>query len=169
MSHYEIRVADLALMLSFYTKTLGFIITDRGAGTEGLVFLSRSAREHHQIVLSPDVQNGDSQRLDHIAFRASSLGDLRSYQTMLADTPHETVTHGTTWSLYFLDPERNRLEIFADTPWYVQQPTRLPVDLAATDDELLETSRNMLRPLPGFRSYSTWLRAHRSEIARPIL
>ncbi len=163
MSHYEIRVADLTAMLNFYIETLGFVITDRGAGTDGLVFLSRSPHEHHQIVLNPDPQNGDTRRLDHVAFRVPSLDDVRIYQTMLADTDHESVTHGTTWSLYFSDPERNRLEIFTDTPWYVEQPTRLPISFAVTDDELRENSRRMLQSLPGFTPYSTWLRAHRSE------
>lgn len=165
MSHYEIRVADLAPMLAFYTETLGFVITDRGADANGLVFLSRSAHEHHQIVLNPDSRNGDDRRFDHVAFRVPSLNDLRSYQAMLADTEHETVTHGTTWSLYFFDPEENRLEIFCDTPWYVEQPTRLPIDLAVTDDELHQNSRRILRSLPGFTPYSTWLRTHRSDIA----
>jgi len=165
MSHYEIRVADMASMLAFYTETLGFIITDRGTGPAGLVFLSRSANEHHQIVLNPNAQTGDSWRFDHVAFRVISLDDLRTYQTMLAETEHETVTHGTTWSVYFCDPENNRLEIFTDTPWYVEQPTRIPIDLAMTDDELHETSRRMFQSHPRFGPYSAWLRAHRSAIA----
>lgn len=167
MSHYEIRVAELAPMLTFYTETLGFVITDQGAGADGLVFLSRSAQEHHQIVLNPSIQNGDTQRLDHVAFRVQSLEDLRTYQAMLADIEHETVTHGTTWSLYFFDPESNRLEIFVDTPWYVEQPTRLPIDLSLSDGELHETSRRLIQTRPGFLPHSTWLRAHGSAIAPP--
>lgn len=31
-------------------------------------------------------------------------------------------------SIYARDPEGNRLEIFIDTPWYVDQPMRVPVD-----------------------------------------
>ena len=44
-------------MEGFYTRLLGFTVTDRGqlqgaAGPVSLVFLSRDPDEHHQIVLA---------------------------------------------------------------------------------------------------------------------
>jgi catechol 2,3-dioxygenase len=38
-------------------------------------------------------------------------------------------THGNAMSIYFRDPEGNRLEVFMDTPWYCEQPLREPIDL----------------------------------------
>ena len=46
------------------------------------------------------------------------------------------VSHGNALSVYFHDPEGNRIELFVDTPWYVQQPLRLPMDMRLSDDEL---------------------------------
>lgn len=54
--HIGIYVTDIAKMVDFYTRILGFSITDqaqiRGAD---VVFLSRNPDEHHQIVLSRGV------------------------------------------------------------------------------------------------------------------
>lgn len=168
MSHYEVRAHDFVAMLDFYTAVLGFVITDRGPGPHGLTFLSRSADEHHQVVLNPDpAPEGPAGRLDHIAFRVESLKDLRNFHSrLMTDTDREvaTVTHGTTWSLYFHDPDGNRLEIFADTPWYVDQPTRLPIDLDVTDSDLLLASEQLLASLPGFTSQAKWQAEHRSSL-----
>ena len=46
------------------------------------------------------------------------------------------VTHGNALSVYFLDPEGNRVEFLIDTPWHVPQPYRIPVDLSLPDEEL---------------------------------
>jgi hypothetical protein len=34
------------------------------------------------------------------------------------------------------DPEGNRIELFVDTPWYVQQPLRIPMDMNLPDPAL---------------------------------
>jgi catechol-2,3-dioxygenase len=169
MSHFEIRVQDLTRMLTFYTETLGFVITDRGTGPDGLIFLSRSRDEHHQVVLNPAPDgHGDPMRIDHIAFRVSTLSGLRAFRSRLAASVGvETVTHGTTWSLYFHDPEHNRIEIFTDTPWHVEQPTRLPVSLDVDDARLHETSRELIQPLPGFASHEAWAAQHRKDMRSP--
>ena len=51
-SHVGLFVHDLALMVDFHHRVLGFTITDRGeletpAGRVELVFPSRDPREHH--------------------------------------------------------------------------------------------------------------------------
>ena len=46
------------------------------------------------------------------------------------------ISHGNAWSMYFKDPEGNRIELFVDTPWYVKQPLRIPMDMRLPDDEL---------------------------------
>ena len=37
------------------------------------------------------------------------------------------VTHGNSVSLYFRDPEGNRIECYLDSPWYCAQPQRMEV------------------------------------------
>jgi catechol-2,3-dioxygenase len=141
VSHLEFRVRDLAAMEAFYTQALGFVVTDRGAGEAGMVFLSRSPAEHHQIVLNPVGKDaaGAPDRLDHVAFRLSALAELRALHGALetaAAARLETVSHGNSWSVYCLDPEGNRLELFVDTPWHVDQPVRFAIDLALPDAAL---------------------------------
>ena len=115
LSHFEIKVRDLPKMEEFYTGTLGFLVTDRSPpGSHQMVFLSCDAGEHHQIVLA-ESESGDfsAGSIDHLAFRISDLQSLRRLQRALksyANLAIETVSHGTTWSIYFRDPEGNRLE-----------------------------------------------------------
>jgi len=142
LSHFEIKVRDLVRMEAFYTETLGFVVTDRSAGGAAqMVFLSGNAGEHHQIVLAEEhVGSFAAGSLDHLAFRVGDLGELRSCHGRLrayGNLSIETVSRGTSWSVYFRDPESNRIELFVDTPWHVAQPLRFPIDLTMEDDELI--------------------------------
>jgi catechol-2,3-dioxygenase len=67
------------------------------------------------------------------------------------------VTHGNAISLYFRDPEGNRIELFFDTPWYCRQPVREPVDFARTDDEILADAERVARSLPDFKPREAWM------------
>jgi catechol 2,3-dioxygenase len=168
VSHLEFRVRDAAAMETFYTGALGFVVTDRGEGPDGMVFLSRSPDEHHQIVLNPvGDKAGEPDRLDHVAFRVDTLADLRRLHRALeaADAARlETVSHGNTWSIYFLDPEGNRLELFVDTPWHVDQPVRFPVDLSLPDDMLAAATEAEIRKRNGFRGIDAWRNEHKERI-----
>lgn len=69
-SHMGFYVRDLPLMEDFYSRVLGFTVTDRGElptpkGKVGLVFLSRDPNEHHQIVLATG-------RPDNLPFTSST-------------------------------------------------------------------------------------------------
>jgi catechol 2,3-dioxygenase len=159
LSHFELFVSDVECMAEFYTRYLGFVITDRGAGAEGMVFLSRNPQEHHQLVLNPrQFDIAIESPVDHIAFRVASLQQLRRFYESLRGSPAElkTVSHGTTWSIYFRDPEDNRLELFTDTPWHVNQPCRFEVDFALADAELSDFTDQQIKHLPGYRELSAW-------------
>ena len=166
LSHLELRVKDVNLMERFYTEVLGFIATDRGQGVNAMVFLSRSPDEHHQIVLSPG-GDGRSGALDHIALRVDGLDALRRIFNLLKDfkdVRYETVSHGTTWSIYVEDPEGNRVEVFADTPWHVAQPVRFEIDLDLTDEELLRRTEDAIRERREFGPAKDWQKAHRKRM-----
>jgi len=173
LSHFEIRVRDVARMEDFYSRVLGFVVTDRsrpgGPGSRRMVFLSAAAGEHHQIVLA-EADAGDAAlgALDHLAFRAEDLTGLRAVHRGLEShggLEIATVSHGTTWSVYFRDPEGNRIEFFVDTPWHVDQPVRFPIDLALSDDALVAATERKISSLPGFQPAERWFAAHRRRLA----
>ena len=142
-SHVGIFVADLPAMTDFYARVLSLAVTDAGdLGEARLTFLSGDPAEHHQIVLvSGRPAATGFNTINQISFRLGTLGDLRRLHQRLVDDGRVTglaaVTHGIAWSVYGLDPEANRLEFFVDTPWYIEQPIREPMDLTLTDAEIL--------------------------------
>ncbi|WP_281560817.1 VOC family protein [Thalassomonas sp. RHCl1] len=169
LSHVELYVQDLTQMEAFYTKALGFVVTDRGEGKNGMVFLSRSPNEHHQIVLNPRQSHRSiASPVDHISFRVGSLTELRLFNTSLQQMPEiniQTVSHGSTWSIYFRDPEDNRFEIFTDTPWYVNQPCKFTVDFTLTDEALIEFTESKIKELPGYSIANEWKKSHRENLS----
>lgn len=169
LSHIELYVQDIVQMEQFYTKNLGFIVTDRGDGKNGMVFLSRSPSEHHQIVLNPVASHRTFESpVDHISFRVASISELRVFNAALASMPDmkfQTVSHGTAWSIYFRDPENNRFEIFTDTPWYVHQPCKFSVDLTLSDQDLIKFTEHKIKELPGFALASDWNKVHKTSLA----
>ena len=53
LSHVAIPVTDMACMRQFYTRTLGFVVTDQKGEYPGeTVFMSANPNEHHQVVLA---------------------------------------------------------------------------------------------------------------------
>ena len=167
LSHSAVRVVDLPRMLAFFTDVLGFVVTDRRPlESREMVFLSRSPGEHHQIVL---VSGGDKpkQEINHLAFRVETLADLRKILAVVAEQPDtalETVSHGTTWSIYFRDPENNRYEVLTDTPWHVAQPLRFEVDYSLSDEELIAATEERIRDLPDFAPKEEWRAAHTKRL-----
>lgn len=129
-SHAVLYVHDLDVMLDFYTRTLGFEVTDRGPmGDENapdIVFLSQNPNEHHQIAMVPVRKDQDaSNSVNHFAFRTDSFDKLQALHDKLKRMEGiriNPLSHGNTLSIYFNDPERNGIEVFWDTPWHVAQP-----------------------------------------------
>ncbi len=163
LSHFEIKARDVARLEDFYTRILEFVVTDRSApGAHQMVFLSLNPGEHHQIVLA-EAGGGDfgAGSLDHLAFRVDGLGPLRQYHKALrgyGGLPIDTVSHGNSWSIYFRDPEGNRLELFADTPWHVAQPVRFAINLSLPDDELIEKTKAKIASFTDFQPAKQWFK-----------
>lgn len=158
-SHMGIYVTDPERMLDFYTRVLGFSITDRARirGAD-LVFVSRNPEEHHQIVLVPGRDPGSPSTINQISFRVISLPELRRCHALLEKegvAGLSPINHGGSWSVYFLDPEGNRLELFAQTPWYMP-PVSIPLDLAASDEEIHRITEAMVEADPGHMKRTDW-------------
>jgi catechol-2,3-dioxygenase len=160
-SHMGIFVTDAPRMEDFYTRVLGFSVTDRGnLGSTALVFLSRDPREHHQIVLAsgrPDAAGFNS--INQISFRMADFAGLREMHRRLEEEGVKQlapVSHGNALSVYFKDPEGNRIELFIDTPWYVEQPVRIAMDMKLSDAEIWAWAEREARKLPGFKPVEEW-------------
>jgi catechol-2,3-dioxygenase len=168
LSHVELYVQDIIQMEDFYTNKLGFVVTDRGEGNSGMVFLSRSPDEHHQIVLNPrESYRSIESPIDHISFRVNAISQLRTFNSSLKSIPEiklQTVSHGTTWSIYFRDPENNRFEIFTDTPWHVNQPCKFAIDLDLSDEKLIQFTKNEIKNLAGYSLVSEWKKSHENSL-----
>ena len=168
-SHMGMFVADLARMRDFYTRVLGFNITDRGKlGSTTLLFLSRDPREHHQIVMaSGRPQSLPFNPINQISFRMAEFAGLREMHRRLAGERVKElhpVSHGNALSVYFHDPEGNRVELFVDTPWYCQQPVRMPMDMKMSDAQLWAWAEAEVRKQPDFKPVEEW----RAQLARQI-
>jgi catechol 2,3-dioxygenase-like lactoylglutathione lyase family enzyme len=173
-SHVGFFVHDLERMAELYTRLLGFTISDRGEldtprGKVSLVFLTRDPREHHQVVLaSGRPKELPFNAINQISFRVQDFAGLRTLYRALQDEKGVSeiapVSHGNALSVYFRDPEGNRVELFVDTPWYVEQPMRIPMDMSMSDEALWQWAERTARERPGYKPVEQW----RAELANRI-
>jgi len=170
LSHVGFYVTDINKMVDFYTRFLGFTVSDRGPRPDGeIVFMTRDASEHHQLVFASGRPAELSFNvINQISFRLDGLATLREMHAELKNEPVDVlgpVTHGNALSIYFLDPEGNRVELLIGTPWYVPQPCRLPVDLSLSDEQMWASIEKTIRDMPGFKSHSDWQREIATKLA----
>ena len=76
----------------------------------------------------------------------------------------ETILIGAGDASKLGDPDGNRVELFVDTPWYITQPTREPLDLSLSDADLLAAVEAFARTQPGFRPRAEWSAEMRRRI-----
>jgi catechol 2,3-dioxygenase-like lactoylglutathione lyase family enzyme len=171
LSHFGMFVTDINRMVDFYTRFLGFAVSDRGPNPNGeIVFMTRDPREHHQLVMaSGRPKDLQFNVINQISLRVDSLGTLRELYLGLKDEPVEIlgpISHGNALSVYFRDPEGNRVELLIDTPWYVPQPHRMPVDIMQSDEQLWGSIEKHCRGIPGFKSRQEWMADVEKKIAQ---
>ena len=170
LTHVGVQVRDLDQMISFYQRTLGMVLTDRGEYYLGgeIAFLSRNPNEHHQFVIASGRKDDpETTPINQISFRVDSLEDLITYhKNLLADQVpiQRTITHGNAWSIYFFDPEGNRIELYCVTPWYVEQPYGIPIDLNAPIAEIMKITEDMIKDNPTKISQEQWSNQLRAKI-----
>jgi catechol-2,3-dioxygenase len=168
-THFGLFVQDVDRMAAFYKDVLSFVETDRGIlnGRE-IVFLSRDPSEHHQIVFYKGLTAPPREEVvNQISFRVSDLESLLAfYPRVLASGADDVrpINHGNAWSVYFRDPEHNRVEVYATSPWYVSQPCREPLDISQSADRIRAVSEAWCRAQPSYRPAEEF----REEIAAKI-
>ena len=169
MGHIGVYVTDIDKMTDFYRRVLGFTVTDGGPLRDGqMAFLSRNSGHHHQVVFVTGRPPESYSTINQISFEVGSLGDLRAYyEAFVAEGIEgiDPVDHGNAWSVYFHDPEGNRLEVFMDTPWYVKQPKRETLDFSLSDEGVHETTIARFGEDETFRPVEDWRDDVKKQIA----
>jgi catechol 2,3-dioxygenase len=159
LSHVGIYVHDVPRMIEFYTKVLGFVVSD-GAEDGRITFLSRNPSDHHQLVLVRGrTTEAEVPMVQQVSFNVGTLPQVQKAFRKVRDAGCEGISpicHGNAWSVYFQDPEGNRIEMFCDTPWYVPQPLDFEIDLDKSEDELYRETEAICRAKPGFKPIEEW-------------
>ena len=172
LRHVGMYVRDIDVMAAFYREVLGFVETDRGE-TRGqrVVFLTRDADSHHQLVMETGRPPGEGpgHGMQQLSFKVQALDDLRAMYRVIWDRRDVSriapVDHGNAWSLYFHDPEMNRIEIYLDTPWHIAQPHREELDLSLSDAKILALTEQRARRDAGFQPMAQYRAALAERIA----
>ena len=116
-AHFVLRTGQVDNMAEWYRTVLAARIVFRD---ERLCFLSYDD-EHHRLALiqvpglEPRDPNGTG--TDHVAYSYRNLGDLlATYRRLKAAgiLPHWPINHGVTTSMYYRDPDNNRVELQID-------------------------------------------------------
>lgn len=119
LSHVVLHVRDLDKMVAFYQDVLGLVKNYEISGR--MVFMtSDPEREDHELALAKG-REGDSNILAHIAWGVETVADVKAfYEKFKAQgvTIDRCVSRaykdmGNTVSCYILDPEGNRVEVYA--------------------------------------------------------
>jgi catechol-2,3-dioxygenase len=139
--HVGLYAKDPSASAEFYRDLLGMQIVG-GSGPEhplgASAFLcSRPDEESHEIVLFANPA------LAHVAFKVSSLAELRSLYIRVVGrgVPIKfAFNHGVSIAFYFDDPDGHTIEVYWPTgaPQSYRQPHAEPLDLTQPDDLLLE-------------------------------
>lgn len=173
-THVGIHVTDMNRMVDFYTRVVGFAVSDRGPRLQGggeIAFMTRDPREHHQLVLATGrPANLPFNMVNQLSFLVDGLATLKTLYRDLKREPGVEdlgpVSHGNALSAYFLDPEKNRIEFYLHTPWHVPQPHRISVDLSLPDARLWAAVEQDVRATPGFRTREEWIAEMERKIAQ---
>ena len=138
VGHVVLNVKDVQTSVKFYTEALGMEVMR--LREDSAAFLSFGT-QHHDIALfkaSADAEMGKL-GLNHIAFQIEG-GETELRQLYGRILQHGakvdyTTDHGMTHSVYFFDPDGNRLEIFSEVmdPEAGRQHMREGVNLTNRD------------------------------------
>ena len=162
LGHIGIYVADFERMLSFYQSVFGFIVTDSARNeARSLAFLTTDPTSHHQLVLfsGRPANTVSAHLINQISFQVSELSELQAIYHALVEAgtqEMEPITHGTAWSVYFRDPEGNRVEAYVETPWYITQPHRTPIDFTKPVSQIYAMTEEVCRRDPSFQMMQDW-------------
>lgn len=162
LCHFGIYATDLPKMVDFYTRVFGLVVTDRGLSTRGMevAFLSGTAEEHHQLAIAAGrPKDATFSTINQVSFKVDGLDELKRYHTFLVNERVQKLDprdHGNAWSIYFSDPEGNRMEVYTPSYWYVGQPFGEPLDLTQPKEAIIAKTEAMVKQDPTCRPMDEW-------------
>jgi catechol 2,3-dioxygenase-like lactoylglutathione lyase family enzyme len=116
-AHAVLKTNKFREMVDWYRTVLE---ADIAFSNEMLAFMTYDD-EHHRIAIAGFPGLVDRPRnavgLDHLAYTYANLGDLiATYERLksVGITPAVTINHGPTTSMYYRDPDGNRVELQID-------------------------------------------------------
>ena len=118
IAHVVLNVRDPETSVKFYTEALGMELMTFNKEHQ-TAFLS-FGEQHHDIALfkAPAGLERSELGMNHIAMQIEGgeeeLRQLYSRLTKMGASIDRTTDHGLTRSVYFFDPDGNRLEIFCE-------------------------------------------------------
>ena len=151
LSHVVLYVNDLDKMVAFYRDVLGLIRYHENPGR--MVFMTSDPEiDDHQIALAKG-REGEAKIIGHIAWRVETPADVKAFyeQFKAQGVPiHHCISHayeemGNTVSCYFLDPEGNRLEVYALVPERDEARINRPLDLDKSVDEIIAQASGLVQ------------------------
>jgi catechol-2,3-dioxygenase len=139
LGHVGLYVRNIGRSKAFYRDILGLKVSDESANS-GAVFMTAKGRleEHHELLLVPGREEGKV--VQQVSFRCASLSTIKDfYQVFLQNKIpiNRVVSHGNAVGIYFQDPDGNQVEVYWPTGIDWPQPFGKPVNLEATDEEIL--------------------------------
>jgi catechol-2,3-dioxygenase len=139
LGHVGLYVGDIERSKAFYRNILGLKISDENPKT-GSTFMTAKDRveEHHELLLVPGREDGKV--VQQISFRCASLAHLKEFHRVFLDNNVpiiRIVSHGNAIGIYFQDPDGNQVEVYWPTGLDWPQPFGKPVDLTASDEEIM--------------------------------
>ncbi len=117
LAHFVLRTSDIDGLADWYCSVLEARVVHRNK----MISFATFDDEHHRIAfIDRGFKSGpepESNGVDHVAFTYESLEDLLSNYVRLRDqgiVPERTINHGPTTSMYYRDPDGNRIELQVD-------------------------------------------------------
>jgi catechol-2,3-dioxygenase len=116
--HTVLRTTELGPMLDWYLTVLQAEVTFANAS---IAFLSYDEQNHRvALVARPGTvpRQPNSAGLDHLAFTYADEGELvATYERLKVESiaPSRSIDHGSSTSLYYLDPDGNQIELKVDS------------------------------------------------------
>ena len=153
LAHFVRRTSRFEELVDWYRTVLAAEIVH---ANEMLAFLTYDD-EHHRVAIVRMPGLADLQPLaagtDHIAFNHADLGDLLNTYARLKGEgiePFWCINHGLTTSMYYKDPDGNRIEFQVDNFGSVEEGSRWmrtdafasnPIGVVFDPDDLLARYR----------------------------
>ena len=143
LSHVVLYVNDLDKMVKFYTEVLGLV--KYRVNERRMVFLtSDPQKEDHELALTTG-REGQAKLIAHIAWKVDKPAEVKEFYDRFKATgvpidhcvSHAYTEMGNTVSCYFLDPEGNRIEIYAMVPERDDARKNRPLDLDKSVEEIV--------------------------------